>query len=88
MFRFLQRNLALSENKGPEGIISRKKPRTCLVGKGAAETVMSRRNSFLPGKTEGSFCKLVSSTKLTGILCPHVRFLAQINWCLPHADAL
>lgn len=63
MFRFLQRNLVLSENKGPDGIISRKKPRTCLAGKGTVEVVMSRCNSFLPGKTESYFCKLVSSTE-------------------------
>lgn len=35
MFGFLQWNPALSENKGPDGIISRKKPRTCLAGEGA-----------------------------------------------------
>lgn len=54
MFRFLQRNLALSENKGPGGIISRKKPRTCLVRKGAMEIVMSRCNSFLPGQLKAT----------------------------------
>lgn len=48
MFRFLQRNLVLSENKGPGGIISRKKPRTCLAGTGAVQTVMSRCARFLP----------------------------------------
>jgi len=50
VFRFLQRNPVLSENKGPGGIISRKKPRTCLVGKGAAEIVMSRCTASFQAK--------------------------------------
>lgn len=77
MFRFLQRNLALSENKGPDGIISRKKRRSRLVGKGLSCTKVQR---FLP--TADSCCKLPCAE-----LRP-CRSSAQLSRSLSRADSL